>query len=374
MQNYDYLIVGSGLTGAVMARLLTDAGKTVLVVDRRNHMGGNVHDHAHNSGIRIHTYGPHYFRTVSDEIWAFVNRFATFYRYEACIQSQFGTTFENWPIAASYIKRTIGATWQPEFKAPPSNFEEAALSLMPRRIYELFIKEYNEKQWGVPAQALSADLCKRFDVRLDDEPRLMPKHKYQGLPVDGYAALMQRILAGIPVLLNVDYLRQRDTFKPSKLTIFTGPIDEYFDFSLGRLHYRGQKRTSEYLPDTDRYQPLGQINNPLHVGGPHIRTLEWKQMMQPELAARSRGTVLTREVTYSPTDPTDYEYPFPDAGNKALYQRYRQMADALPETLVCGRLGEYKYYDMDHAIARAMTMTRKLLTGASILAVSRNEG
>ena len=149
--NEDYLIVGSGLTGAVISRILTDAGKRVLVLDRRSHLGGNVHDHFHPSGIRIHTYGPHYFRTNDDELWQFVNRFATFYKYEAALKSWVDGKYENWPIAASYIRRVIGEKWEPEFKGQAANFEEASLGMMPRLVYEKFVKGYNEKQWGVPA-------------------------------------------------------------------------------------------------------------------------------------------------------------------------------------------------------------------------------
>jgi UDP-galactopyranose mutase len=155
----DYLIVGAGLTGSVIARSLADAGRDVLIVDRRSHFGGNVHDHAHESGIRIHTYGPHYFRTSSDRIWAFATRFASFFRYEAALKSLVDGELENWPIAASYIRRRIGEGWKPEFAGRPANFEEAALSLMPRAIYEKFIKEYNEKQWGVANSTLAASPC-----------------------------------------------------------------------------------------------------------------------------------------------------------------------------------------------------------------------
>jgi UDP-galactopyranose mutase len=357
----DYLVVGSGLTGAVIARLLREAGKSVLVVDRRSHMGGNVYDGAHESGIRVHTYGPHYFRTTKHELWQFVNRFATFYRYEACIKSHVNGGYENWPIAASYIRRTIGDGWTPEHTGSRNNLEEAALSLMPRKIYELFVKEYNEKQWGVPATDLSPDLCTRFDVRLDDDPRLMPRHQYQGLPAGGYAKMMERMLEGIPVLLNFDYLEDRTLFKPRVKTIFTGPIDAFFNYSLGVLSYRGQQRTTEYLPDVDRFQVAGQVNEPLHANGPHIRTLEWKQMMEPALAARITGTVITREVTVTPRNSNHYEYPFPDEHNRSLYRRYREMATSTDDVLVCGRLGEYTYYDMDHCIARAMTLGKRLL-------------
>ncbi|HEX8618737.1 MAG TPA: UDP-galactopyranose mutase [Thermoanaerobaculia bacterium] len=356
----DYLIVGSGLTGAVIARILRDAGQDVLVVDRRSHVGGNVHDHTHPSGIRIHTYGPHYFRTTSEEIWAFVNRFATFDPYEAALKSLVDGREENWPIAGSYIRRAVGENWQPEFHGTPENFEEASLSLMPRVIYEKFVKGYSEKQWGVEARTLSAGLAKRFDVREDDEPRLM-RHKYQGIPSEGYAAFTRNLLAGIPVVLNFDYLHNRNVFEARKRLIFTGPVDEFFEFRLGRLKYRGQQRESTYLPDVDYAQGAGQINNPDPGTGAHIRTLEWKQMMPKPFADRIRGTVLTQETPFTPTDPELYEYPFPDDENATLYKRYRELADATAGLLVCGRLGEYRYYDMDQAIGRAMLLGRRLL-------------
>jgi UDP-galactopyranose mutase len=291
-----------------------------------------------------------------------VNRFTRFYRYEASLKSWVDGQYENWPIAASYIRRVIGEKWTPDFTGTPANFEESSLSLMPRLVYEKFVKGYNEKQWGVPAHTLSAGLAKRFDVREDDEPRLM-RHKYQGIPEPGYAEFMRSLLDGIPLLLNCDYLRHRAEFKDAGMTVFTGPIDEYFGGDLGKLKYRGQRRSHEYLPDTDWAQPCGQVNNPDPATGPHIRTLEWKHMMEPEYAARIRGTVLTREVTVTPTDPNEFEYPFPDAANTRLYQAYRERARQIPNLLIAGRLGEYRYYDMDQCIARARLLAQRLLAG-----------
>lgn len=356
----DYIIVGSGLTGATMARFLRDAGREVIVLDRRNHKGGNVHDHAHTSGIRIHTYGPHYFRTNSDEIWNFVNRFTSFHPYEAALKSFVDGKYENWPIAASYIRRMIGGQWNPDFTGTPSNFEDASLSMMPRLVYEKFVKNYSEKQWGVPARQLSATLARRFDVREDDEPRLM-RHKYQGIPTHGYAAFTRNMLEGVPVLLNTDYLPLRDEIEARKLLIFTGPIDEFFAYDLGKLTYRGQLRVHEYRPDIDYAQPCGQVNNPDPARGPHIRTLEWKHMMPRAQAERIRGTVLTHEITVTPSHPNQYEYPFPDDANKALYEQYRERADTTPKLLIAGRLGEYRYYDMDQAIARAMILATGII-------------
>ena len=357
---FDYVVVGSGLTGSVIARELQDSGALVIVLDRRSHCGGNVSDHVHPSGINIHTYGPHYFRTNDDELWSYVNRFAEFYSYEPALKSFVDGKYQNWPIAASYIKSELGDDWQASFFGKPMNFEEASLSMMPKLIYEKFVKGYTEKQWGVSPNLLSSSLAKRFDVRLDDEPRLM-RHKYQGIPVLGYSAFMLNVLKGIPVVLNFDFLRKRDIFLASKKIIFTGPIDEFYEFKFGKLKYRGQKRVHKYFEDIDYMQPCGQVNNPDLKNGPHIRSLEWKHMMESKFASKIQGTLITEEVTVTPDSPDEYEYPFPDDHNKLLYEKYRSLAENDPSLLICGRLGEYKYYDMDQSIARARMLARKLL-------------
>ncbi len=355
----DYLIVGAGLTGAVLARKLSDTGSSCMIVDRREHIAGNVADYTHPSGIQVHRYGPHLFRTNSPEIWDFVNRFAEFHSYRHQIKSSVDGQLENWPIAASYIRRVIGDAWRPEFDGKPANFEEAALSLMPRVVYEKFVKGYSEKQWGVPARMLAARLCTRFDVRHDDDPYLTPRHAYQGIPTEGYSHMVERMLTGIPVLLNFDYLKDRDCFRARRKVIFTGPIDEFFNFELGKLAYRGQRRELTYVADQSWLQPCAQVNCP--GDGAHIRDIEWKHLMRPDYASRISGTLITRETPWSPDSPEAYEYPFPDEANDRLYQSYRELAATMPEVLICGRLGEYRYYDMDHAIARAMTLTKKLL-------------
>lgn len=356
----DYLIVGSGLTGTTVARHLADAGREVLVVDRRPHPGGNVHDHVHPSNVRIHTYGPHYFRTNSADLWEYVNRFGDFYRFEARILSLVDGAYEHWPVTESYIRRTVGAKWVPDFRGIPSNFEEASLSMMPRLVYEKFVRGYSEKQWGVPATSLSPELARRFRVHADNDPRLM-RHEYQGLPAAGYSAWMQNMLSGIPLRLNFDYLLNRCAIEARRGLVFTGPIDEFFGYRLGKLQYRGQFREHRHVSEADRVQPCAQVNNPQLENGPHIRTIEWKHMMQPDEAAGACGTVLTTERTITPSDPDGYEYPFPDAANKALFQAYAKEAETVPNVLICGRLGEYKYYDMDQAIARARMLARKIL-------------
>lgn len=356
----DYLVVGSGLTGATIARTLVDAGRSVLVLERRAHLGGNVHDHTHDSGIRVHTYGPHYFRTNSRELWQFVNQFAEFYPYTAQLQTFVDGRYEQWPVSNRYIRELIGDDWQPAFLGTPTNFEEASLSMMPRLIYEKFVRGYTEKQWGVPADTLDPGLARRFEVHQDNEPNLV-RHRFQGIPRGGYAAWMSALLAGIPVLLNVDYLAHRGAFSPRRGTIYTGPIDEYFGFDLGKLQYRGQLREHEYLPHIEFAQPCGQVNNPQHGNGARLRTLEWKHMMEPEFARQIRGTVLTHETTTSPADPDRYEYPFPDAKNQRLYAAYRERAQRVPDLIICGRLGEYRYLDMDQAIGRALILAQRIL-------------
>ena len=362
----DYLVVGSGLTGSVIARTLHDARREVLVLERRNHAGGNVHDYQHGSGLRIHTYGPHYFRTSSERIWTFVKRFGDFYRYEACLQTRVDGRYELWPVNSSYLRKHSGHDWEPEFRGTPNNFEEAALSLMPRIVYERFVKEYNEKQWGVPATTLSADLCRRFTVRRDDDPGLVSNKRYQGIPVRGYAQLMEEMTKGIPSQLNCDYLEAPQAFHARKLLIYTGPIDAFFGHELGRLKYRGQQRVHRYYPDEMYLQPCAQVNNPQHAGGAHIRTLEWKHLVPADSARAIRGTVLTTETPYTPVDVSGYEYPFPDPANAELYRRYRQRAAAESGVLVCGRLGEYRYYDMDQAIGRALWLAQRILDRTTV--------
>lgn len=356
----DYVIVGSGLTGATIARILRDAGREVLVIERREHLGGNVHDFVHPSGIRIHTYGPHYFRTASDRIWSFVNRFATFYKYEAIIKSYVEGQYENWPIAGSYIRQTVGHDWKASRNAYPKSFEDACLAMMPRIIYERFVKGYTEKQWGVPASTLSANLANRFDIREDDDPRLC-RHPHQGIPVDGYESFMRNILSGIPLMLNVDYLKVKGSFQARKNLIYTGPIDEFFGYDLGQLRYRGQVRDHRYISETDYKQPCAQVNNPDPDNGLHIRTVEWKHIMPKDYAARIRGTVVTRETTITPRHSNHYEYPFPDSKNVILYDKYYERAQCIPNLIVCGRLGHYRYYDMDQAIDKAMAIADRIL-------------
>lgn len=368
-------IVGSGLTGATIARLLHDQGCAVTVFERRAQVGGNVHDFMHPSGIRVHSFGPHYFRTNSAAIWAYVQRFGSFFPYQAVVKSLIDGQYENWPIAAAYLRRIgaeeyLGTRIFTPPTLPINNFEEAALQLMPVEVYEKFVKNYSFKQWGLAPKELSADLVKRFEIHHDDDPHLTPGYRWQGIPADGYTQWMSKMLEGIETHLGVDYLQGQQAFAPPTYTVFTGAVDAFFGFDLGRLHYRGQQREHEYLPDVDFYQPCAQVNNPALGTGAHIRTLEWKHLMPEEQQTAIRGTVITRETPFTPQDIDQYEYPFPNEINQQLYQQYRQRAQKIPNLLICGRLGEYRYYDMDQAIGRAMMLVQKQI----LPALSANSG
>ncbi len=343
----DFLIVGSGLTGATIARELHDAGRKVLVVDRREHQGGNVHDFTRH-GIRVHTYGPHYFRTRNERIWEWASRFTGWHIYEPCLQTKVGGILWPWPPhAIDYADRI------PAFTGDPANFEVASLAQMPRSLYERFVEPYTAKQWGVDPKTLDASLAGRFEIRTNGDFRLK-SHRFQGIPLDGYAAWTAAILDGIPLELGVNAWRHIR----ADHTIYTGPIDELNGYDLGRLAYRGQHREHTWHAGGLR-QPCGQVNNPGR--GDHVRTLEWRHMMPDDSGCN--GTILTTETPYTPTDPNAYEYPFPDKVNANLYARYRARADADSGITVCGRLGEYRYYDMDQAIGRALRIAQRFTSG-----------
>jgi UDP-galactopyranose mutase len=359
---YRHIVVGAGLTGSVIARLLADAGRRVLVVERRAHIGGNVADALHPSGIRHNLHGPHYFRTSSRRVWNFVTRFSAFEPYAACVKALVDGRHESWPVTASYIRR-VASDWRPpESTNPPLHFEDAVLRRMPRAVYECFVRDYTEKQWGCPPRMLSVSLARRVEVRAGNDPRLTPRHRFQGLPRDGYHAFVARMLDGIPVETSADFLDCRDAFRGTGLTIFTGGIDEYFGYSSGRLAYRCQRRDYVYHEGAVRAQPVAQVNTPQHADGPAIRSVEWKHLAADRRVRERPGTLVTSERPHSAEVPDEREYPMPDVANTALYARYRHAARAERDVLICGRLGEYRYLDMDQAIGRAMVLACRILS------------
>jgi UDP-galactopyranose mutase len=359
---YRHVVVGAGLTGSVIARVLTDAGRRVLVVERRTHVGGNVADAVHPSGFRYNLHGPHYFRTSSPRIWEFVNRFAEFVPYAARVQALVDGGYEAWPVSATYIQR-VDARWTPPcVDTPPMNFEEAVLRRMPRLVYDRFVRDYTEKQWGRSPSTLSVTLARRVRVRFGSDERLTPRHRFQGLPRDGYHAFVAHLLQGIPVETGVEYSGHRSNLRPTESTVFTGGIDEYFGYDLGRLGYRGQRRTHVYHDVCKPVQPVVQVNTPQHASGPGIRVIEWSHLPTTSPEVSASGTLLTQEEPCTATAPDEREYPIPDAPNSALFARYHAAARAARDVLICGRLGEYRYLDMDQAIARAMVLACHILT------------
>jgi UDP-galactopyranose mutase len=356
MLDAEFIIIGSGLTGASIARTLTDRGCRVVVVERRNHMGGNVHDWMHSSGIRVHTYGPHYFRTSSDDIWNFVQRFSEFYPFEAILKARLSRRLVPWPVTKQLVASYDLSAWQVHDNSPPRNFEEGILRKMPIPVYQQYVESYTYKQWGLPPSALSAQLAQRVELRDSDDPRLKTS-KYQGLPTDGYAAFMRNMLKGIPIILNASYSQIRNNIPATAKIVYTGPIDEFFDFDMGRLEWRGQRRRHVYAHSPLKF-PVAQVNFP-SLKQKAIRVVEWAHLMPP--GSKFDGTVLTYETPYSPTDPVDYEYPCQDSRNQNLFVKYRSRATAFPNITFCGRLGEYRYWDMDQAIARAFLIGNRLI-------------
>jgi UDP-galactopyranose mutase len=385
---HDLLIVGSGLTGATIARLASDAGYRVLVLERREVVGGNIRDAVHESGIRYGLYGPHYFRTSSRKIWDFVNRFGAFRPFAAEVKTSVDGHLEDWPLTSEYLERRWGPKWQQlvpiYWQTDLRHFEDACLAAMPRQAYDDFVRGYTAKQWGADPRELEPGLAKRFEIRHSGpDGRIdhrLKTSRWQGVPVDGYSALVEAMLANeaagdaagaIEVHCGVDYLQRHQHIAQSgrngpSTVVFTGPIDEFFWFDLGRLRYRAQQRELSWLKGSPPLYPTVQTNNP-NPAVPWIRVIEWRHMASeigPHGAHRDGahgdgaygGTLLTEEYAYSPSDPDAYEYPYPAAKDRALYQSYRKLADKVPNVIFAGRLGEYKYWDMDQAIARAMKL------------------
>ena len=321
----------------------------MLVLERRAEIGGNIRDAVHISGIRYGLYGPHYFRTSSDKIWAFVNRFATFRPFSAEVKTLIAGRFEAWPVTTEYLYREFGACWHMKVphRYPTSikTFEDACLAEMPAEVYKRFIRGYTAKQWGVDPAGLDAGLAGRFAVR-DGQDRRLKQSTHQGIPSDGYAAFAECLLRGIETLCGVDYLHFPT---PSTLTVFTGPIDRFFGFDLGRLGYRAQQRELIWHSRPVPKHPTVQTNFP-DLAEPAIRAIEWRHMAPPI----GNGTLITMEYPYTPDDPEDFEYPMPTAKDRELYSKYRDRAAREPQVIFAGRLATYRYLDMDQAIGAAM--------------------
>ena len=364
----DYLIVGAGLFGAVCARELTDAGKRVLVVDKRGHVGGNVYTEK-TAGIHVHKYGAHIFHTNDAAVWNYVRRFASFNRYTNSPVANFHgklyslpfnmyTFHQMWGVVTPEEAAAKIAEQRREITGEPKNLEEQAVSLVGRDIYETLIRGYTEKQWGRPCSALPAFIIKRLPVRLTFDNNYF-NALYQGIPIGGYTKLVENLLNGIEVCLGVDYLADRAALNQlAEKVIYTGPIDAYFDFRLGALEYRSVRFETELLHKPN-YQGNAVVNY-TDVETPWTRIIEhkWFEFGKDDEGRDLPDTVISREYSSEWKPGGEPYYPVNDEKNSALYQRYRALAEREP-VIFGGRLGSYRYYDMDQVIAEALSVVQK---------------
>ncbi len=362
---YDYLIVGAGLFGATFAQLATAAGKKCVVIDRRAHIGGNVYTQ-NVEGINVHVYGAHIFHTSDQTVWEYVNGFAQFNGYVNNVIADYNGERYNLPFNMNTFRQLWGVETADEAKAiineqisalnlgEISNLEEQALSMVGTDIYNKLIKGYTEKQWGRPCRELPADIIKRLPLRFVYDNNYF-NDKYQGIPVGGYTAMVERMLDGVTVVLNAEYktfLKEcKHTFGK---TIYTGMLDEFFGYRFGRLQYRSLKFDTSVL-DRDDYQGNAVVNYTAY-DVPYTRIIEHKYFEN----AVSDKTVISKEYPDAYEEGKEAYYTVNDEVNTALADRYKAYAaECCPNVVFGGRLGEYKYYDMDKVIASARNLARE---------------
>lgn len=361
---YDYLIVGAGLFGAVFAHEMTAKGKKCLVIDKRAHIGGNIYTEE-IEGINVHKYGAHIFHTSKKEIWDYVNRFATFNRYTNSPVARYKDEIYNLPFNMNTFNKLWGVITPQEAREKieeqvkeagivnPSNLEEQAISLVGKDIYEKLVKGYTEKQWGKRADELPAFIIKRLPVRMTYDNNYF-NDLYQGIPVGGYTPMIEKLLEGSDVLLNTDYFGDREAFNnKAEKVLFTGMIDEYFDYCFGELEYRSLKFESQVL-DTDNYQGNAVVNY-TEYEVPYTRIIEHKHF---EYGTQPK-TVITKEYPARWKHGDEPYYPMNDEKNNALYEKYKELVTKEDKVLFGGRLGMYKYYDMHNVIEEALKLSSK---------------
>ncbi len=361
--SYDYLIVGAGLTGAVFAHEARKAQKRCLVIDRRTHIAGNIYTRRED-GIDIHEYGAHIFHTSLEPVWRYVNRFAEFNNYINAPVAVYGEELYNLPFNMNTFSKMWGIRTPAEARAiieeqkaacaveEPQNLEEQALSLVGRDVYEKLVRGYTEKQWGRSCTELPASIIKRLPVRFTYDNNYF-NDRYQGIPVDGYTALVEELLEGTEVRCGVEF-RELIAEQPSIATriIYTGPIDEYFDYRLGNLEYRSLRFETERLEE-ENWQGNAVVNY-TERAVPYTRIIEHKHFTfgaQPV-------TFITREYPASWQPGDEPYYPINDERNTELYERYAELAREEGDVVFAGRLGGYKYYDMDKAIDAAFDLVK----------------
>jgi UDP-galactopyranose mutase len=371
---YDYVIVGAGLYGAVFARQAADAGKKVLVIDRRKTIAGNVYTEE-IKGIHVHRYGAHIFHTDKAQVWEYVNRFAQFNRftnspvanYKGELYSLPFNMYTFYQMWGTVTPQEAAAVIEEQKKAAgisePHNLEEQAISLVGTDIYEKLVKGYTRKQWGRPCSELPAFIIKRLPVRFTFDNNYF-NAAYQGIPVGGYTKMVERMLDGIEVRLETDYLAGDNKARfdaMAEKVIYTGAIDAYFDYRFGALAYRSVRFETEYL-DIPNFQGNAAVNY-TDEETPYTRIIEhkWFEFGKDKDGNDLPGTVISREYSAEWQRGDEPYYPVNDEENNALYQRYKALAQQEEHVVFGGRLGEYKYYDMDAVIAAALERSRQEL-------------
>lgn len=367
MKRYDFIIVGAGLFGAVMAERLARRGKSGLIIESRNHIGGNCYSYDYeDTSINVHNYGTHVFHTNNKQVWDYINRFTGFNRYQHRVLTTYNDRVYTMPINLGTINAFYNVNLKPSqveaFIARkrkgiqnPKNFEEKAISLIGRDLYEAFIKGYTVKQWGCDPKELPASIIERlpartsyFDSYFDDI--------YQGIPIGGYTPIFKKMLKGIPVELNVDFSQDREYWRSHCQTlIYTGPIDRYFEYCFGKLNWRSLRFEIERL-DVEDFQGTSVMNY-ANVEIPYTRIHEPKHL-HPEKQYTPQTTVIIRE--YPQLDDRAPYYPVNSESDQKILAKYKALAEKETNVIFGGRLAEYKYYDMDEVIASALLKSRQL--------------
>ncbi len=355
---YDYLIVGSGLFGSTFANLAKKDGKKVLVIERRNHVGGNIYTE-NIEGINVHKYGAHIFHTDYKDVWDYVNSFVEFNRYTNSPVARYKDKIYNLPFNMNTFAKIWDDVFTPEdalrhineekkeIIGEPANLEEQAISLVGRTIYEKLIKGYTEKQWNRDCKDLPAFIIKRLPVRLIYDNNYF-NDRYQGIPIGGYTKIIEKMLNGIEIKLNYDYKSHKDEIK-AKNIIYTGPIDEYYDYCYGELEYRKVEFKNEIL-NTTNYQGNAVVNY-TEYEVPYTRIIEHKHF---EFDTTSPKTIISKEYSSKWNPGDEPYYPLNDNRNNDLYNKYKELSLKEKNVVFGGRLGLYKYYDMDDTIEAAL--------------------
>ena len=370
--NYNYLIVGSGLYGATIAQQAKKAGKSVLVIDKRPNVGGNIYTEK-VEGINVHKYGAHIFHTNNKEVWDYVTSFVDFNRFTNSPVANYKGELYSMPFNMYTFNKMWGVVTpedaaakieeqKKEITGEPKNLEEQAISLVGRDIYEKLVKGYTEKQWGRDCKDLPALIIMRLPVRLTFDNNYF-NALYQGIPIGGYTKLIEKMLDGSEVRLNVDYLENKEELdKLAEKVIYTGPIDAYFDYKLGTLEYRSVRFENEIL-DKPNFQGNAAVNY-TDRETPWTRIIEhkWFEFGKDENGNDLPKTVISREYSSEWKLGDEPYYPVNDAKNSALYEQYKALAEAEGNVIFGGRLGEYKYYDMDKTIEVALAAAKKELS------------